>query len=167
MSGAVLFRRGAEVHGMSVSALRLYFGFLAAGLAAGFAVVFLAAGFFAAGLRGAGRRGGLRGALARRSASSSAARCTVSDSTSSPLRSEALVSPSVTYGPNRPSLTTIGLPVPGSSPISRSGGVAAPRARPRALGWENRSLASARVSVNSWSSLSSERLSVPFFTYGP
>src|SRR5690606_7322776 len=57
--------------------------FLAAGFFAAVAVVLLAAVFFA-------------GALARRSASSSAARSSVIDSTSSPLRSEALVSPSVT-----------------------------------------------------------------------
>ena len=56
----------------------------------------------------------------------------------------------------------------GSSPSSRSGGAAAARAaRPRGLGCANSSLASASVSVNSWSSLSSDRLSVPFFTYGP
>ena len=84
--------------------------------------------------------------------------------TSSPLRSEALVSPSVTYGPNRPSLITIGLPVAGSAPSSRSGGAVARAPRPRGLGWANISLASARVSVNSWSSDSSERLSVPFLT---
>ncbi len=48
------------------------------------------------------------------------------DSTSSPLRRLALVSPSVTYGPNRPSLITIGLPVAGSVPSSRSGGAEAP-----------------------------------------
>ena len=42
-------------------------------------------------------------------------------STVSPLRSDALVSPSVTYGPKRPSLTTIGLPDRGRRPISRSG----------------------------------------------
>src|SRR5690625_1162422 len=49
-----------------------------------FVVVFLAAVFF------------LAGALARRSASNSAARRSLKDSTSSPLRSEALVCPSVT-----------------------------------------------------------------------
>ena len=68
--------------------------FLAAAFLAGaflaavfFAVVFLAAFFLVAGPR------------ARRSASSSAARSMVIDSTSSPLRRLALVSPSVTYGP--------------------------------------------------------------------
>src|SRR5215467_8720979 len=72
---------------------------------------------------------------ARRSASSSIARCGVIDSTVSPLRSEAFVSPSVTYGPNRPSRTTIGLPVAESGPSSRSGGAAAARAaRPRGFG---------------------------------
>ena len=153
---------------------RSYFGFLAAVflvaavlalVAAVLAAGFLAAGFAVdrAGARRVVRAAGRDGAVARRSASSSDARCTVSVSTSSPLRSDALVSPSVTYGPNRPFLTTIGLPVPGSSPSSRSGGAAA-RARPRALGWENRSLASARLKVNSCSSRSSERLSAPFLT---
>jgi hypothetical protein len=55
-----------------------------------------------AGLRGdapPGLRRGAAGAAARRSASISIARWTVIDSTSSPRRSEALVSPSVTYGP--------------------------------------------------------------------
>ena len=49
----------------------------------------------------------LAGPRARRSASSSEARSSVIDSMSSPLRSDALVSPSVTYGPKRPSLITI------------------------------------------------------------
>src|ERR1700704_6535921 len=71
----------------------------------------------------AGRRGDE--AAARRSASSSAARWSVIESPASPLRSEAFVSPSVTYGPNRPSRSTIGLPLAGPSPISRSGGAAA------------------------------------------
>src|SRR3954463_13201496 len=66
----------------------------------------------------------LAGPLARRSASSSAARSTVRVSTESPVRSEALVSPSVTYGPKRPSFTTTGLPLPGSSPSSFSGAAA-------------------------------------------
>ena len=70
--------------------------------------------------------GRFAGPRARRSASSSAARSSVIDSTSSPLRRLALVSPSVTYGPNRPSLMTIGLPVAGSAPNSRSGGAEAP-----------------------------------------
>ena len=46
-------------------------------------------------------------------------------STVSPLRSDALVSPSVTYGPNRPSFTTIGFPETGSLPSSLSGGAGA------------------------------------------
>src|SRR5699024_5721414 len=58
--------------------------FLAAVFAVVVFVVFLAAVFF------------LAGALARRSASNSAARRSLTDSTSSPLRSEALVCPSVT-----------------------------------------------------------------------
>src|SRR5262249_13964572 len=108
------------------------------------------------------RRRGAAGPLARRSASSSIARWTVIESTSSPRRSEALVSPSVTYGPYRPSLITIGRLEDGSSPSSRSGGAAA--RRPRVLGWSNSSFASASVTVNSISSLSRERLSLPFFT---
>src|SRR5262249_57810570 len=68
----------------------------------------------------AARRRGLAGPAARRSASSSTARCSVTDSTLSALRREALVSPSVTYGPNRPSLITIGRLLVGSSPSSRS-----------------------------------------------
>ena len=43
-----------------------------------------------------------------------------------PRRSDALVSPSVTYGPNRPSLMTSGFSVSGSTPISRSGGAGGP-----------------------------------------
>lgn len=54
-------------------------------------------------------------------------------STLSPERSVALVSPSVTYGPKRPSLTTTGFSLTGSVPSSFSGGLAA--ARPRCLGW--------------------------------
>ena len=88
-------------------------------------------------------------------------------STLSPLRSEAFVSPSVTYGPNRPSLITIGLPVAGSSPSSRSGGVAAAVRRPRCLGCAKISSASSRVTVKSCSSLVSDRESVPFLMYGP
>ena len=106
------------------------------------------------------------GPRARRSASSSAARSTVRVSTSSPLRSEALVSPSVTYGPNRPSLITIGLPPAGSAPTSRSGGAAAAE-RPRVLGCAYSASASSRVTSNSASSPASDRESVPFFRYGP
>ena len=98
--------------------------FLAAFLAPAFLAAFLAV-FFAR----------LTGPRARRSASSSAARSSVNDSTSSPLRRLALVSPSVTYGPNRPSLMTIGLSVAGSLPSSRSGGAEAP-CPPRRLGSE-------------------------------
>src|SRR5262249_29186839 len=108
------------------------------------------------------RRRRAAGPGAPRSASSSTARWRLTDSTSSPRRSEALVSPSVTYGPNLPSLITMGRLEAGSSPSSRSGGAAA--RRPRVLGWSKSSLASASVSVNSCSSLSRERLSLPFFT---
>src|SRR5262249_47197161 len=72
---------------------------------------------------------------------------------------------SVTYGPKRPSLTTIGLPLAGSSPSSLSGGAAARRRR--VLGAASRVRASSRVAVKSCSSDSSERVSEPFFTYGP
>src|SRR5690349_133921 len=74
-----------------------------------------------AGERGAvppERRRGAAGPAALRSASNSIARWTVIDSTSSPRRSEALVSPSVTYGPYRPSLMTMGRLDAGSSPSS-------------------------------------------------
>src|SRR5690606_25280725 len=81
-----------------------------------FAAAFLAGAFFAAFFTGP---------RARRSASNSEARSSVIDSTSSPLRRLALVSPSVTYGPNLPSLITIGLPVAESLPSSRSGAVLA------------------------------------------
>ena len=127
-------------------------GFLTAALV----VVARLAGAFLAGVRlGAGP-------LARRSASSSAARSMVRLSTSSPLRSEALVSPSVTYGPNRPSLITIGFELTGSVPTSRSGGAAA-AVRPRVFGCAYSASASSSVTSNSASSLASDRESVPFF----
>ncbi len=101
---------------------------VAAFFAAAFlAVAFLAGAFFAAFLAVF-----FTGPRARLSASSSKPRSGESCSGSSSLRSVALVSPSVTYGPKRPSLTTTGLPDTGSSPSSASGGFAA--ARPRCLG---------------------------------
>src|SRR6185437_3145837 len=100
------------------------------------------------------------GPAARRSANSSAARSMVMCSTSSPLRREALVVPSVTYGPNRPSRRTTGRPVSGSAPSSFSGAAGVPRPR-RVLGWANNALASSMVTVSSWSSLARLRLSVP------
>src|ERR671916_1831734 len=83
--------------------------------------------YFAVAFRRAGafRAGGFffgAGAFARRSASNSEARSSVICSTLSPLRRLALVSPSVTYGPNRPSLITIGFLEALSAPSSRSGG---------------------------------------------
>src|SRR5690606_40820078 len=54
----------------------------------------------------------------RRAASSSRARSRVIDSTFSALGIEALTLPSVTYGPNRPFLTTIAAFESGSSPSS-------------------------------------------------
>ena len=88
-------------------------------------------------------------------------------STTSPLRRLALVSPSVTYGPNRPSLITIGFLVAASVPSSRSGGVAAAVRLPLRLGSLFMASASSRVTVNSCSSPASDRASVPFFRYGP
>ena len=82
-----------------------------------------------------------------------------------PRRSDALNSPSVTYGPNRPSLITIGFSVTGSAPISRSGGAAARRCR--VFGAASSASASSSVTVKSLSSLSSERKSSPRLTYGP
>src|SRR5438270_8968332 len=94
--------------------------------AAFFAGAFFAVVFFAVRLRG------VAGPFARRSASSSAARSMVISSTLSPLRRLALVSPSVTYGPNRPSRTVTVAPDAGSLPSSRSGSAAA--RRPRVFG---------------------------------
>ena len=98
--------------------------FLAAGFFAG---AFFAAGFLAVVARVVRF---LAGPWARFSASSSIARSAVTDSGVTSRGRVRLVSPSVTYGPNRPSLTWIGLPLVGSSPSSRSGGVAV-RPRPR------------------------------------
>ena len=101
--------------------------FVAAFLVADFfvAAFLVAVVFLAARLRVTGPR-------ARFSANSSAPRSGVIVSGSSSLRRVALVSPSVTYAPNRPSLTTIGLPDTGSLPSSLSGAAAA---LPRSLGW--------------------------------
>src|SRR5690606_5252184 len=61
------------------------------------------------------------GPFALFSASNSAARSTVSSSTLSLLRSDALQSQSVTYGPKRPRWRSLGLPVGGSGPGSVRG----------------------------------------------
>src|SRR5690606_8190942 len=61
----------------------------------------------------------LAGPWARFSASSSIARSGVIVSGVRSRGRVRLVSPSVTYGPNRPSLTWIGLPLFGSSPTGR------------------------------------------------
>src|SRR5579875_3362135 len=98
--------------------------FFAAFLAVFLAVLFFAVVFLAARLR-------VVGPFARFSASNSKPRSGVIDDGSSPRRSVALVSPSVTYGPKRPSLTTTGLSDTGSLPSSFSGGCAA---RPRRFG---------------------------------
>src|SRR5918994_7671405 len=101
-------------------------------LAAAFLVVFLAV--FLAGARLAVFFAAfLAGPFSRRSASSSAARSRVMASTVSSLRRVALYSPSVTYSPKRPALTTTGWPETGSLPSSLSGAGGA--ARPRCLGW--------------------------------
>src|SRR5699024_1377261 len=105
-----------------------FFAVLRVAFFAAFLAVFLAA-FFAV-LRAPGPP--VAASLARRSDSSSLARASVSVSGLSPLRSDALVVPSVTYGPKRPSFTVIGLPETSLSPSSFSGGFAA--ARPRRLG---------------------------------
>ena len=93
------------------------------------AVVFLAGAFFAGALRVVVF---FAGPFARFSASRVAARSSVTASTESSLRRVAFVSPSVTYGPKRPSLTTTGFFVSGSSPSSFSG--AAARRPPRCFG---------------------------------
>ena len=71
-------------------------------------------------LGGAFFAGGFAGPLARLSASSCTARSKSTSSTVSPRGIVALVSPSVTYGPKRPSLTRIGLPLTGSASNSSS-----------------------------------------------
>src|SRR5664280_1807438 len=119
------------------------------------AFAFLAGAFLLAALLPA------EGPAARRSARSSEARSTVSASTSSPRRNDALVVPSVTYGPNRPSLTTMVRPVAGSLPISRNGPLAV--RLPRDLGWANRASASSTPTVRIWSSVSRLRVSLPIF----
>src|SRR5581483_3649199 len=102
------------------------------------------------------------GPRSRRAWSSSAARSGVTDSIESPARRLAFVSPSVTYGPNRPSLRTIGLPLAGSAPSSLSGGAAA--RPPRRRGSASLARASSSVIVKSCSSVSSERDSFPLRT---
>ena len=102
--------------------------------------------------------------LARLSASNSTARSVVTASTVSPRRKLAFVSPSVTYGPKRPSFRTI---VTSRCPDRRRahGAVRALRPRPRLRGGSaKRALASSSVTVKSCSSDSSERDSEPFFT---
>ena len=122
-------------------------------------MAFLAgAAFFAAFFFGAGP-------FARFSASISDACSSVSSSGVCPRRSDALTSPSVTYGPKRPSLITSGFSVSGSLPISRSGGAAARRWR--VFGAASNASASSSVTVNILSSESSERNSSPRLTYGP
>src|SRR5690606_3891859 len=73
-----------------------------------FAAAFLAGAFFFAG------------PFARLIAISSTARSKVMSSTLSPRGIVAFVSPSVTYGPKRPSRTLIGLPLTGSASNSLS-----------------------------------------------
>src|SRR5690606_3920621 len=97
-------------------AARVAAAFFAAAERAGstfFAVVLLAAVFFAgAFFAGAFLRAG---PFARLMASSSIARSNVISSILSPRGIVAFVSPSVTYGPKRPSLTLTGFPLTGSA----------------------------------------------------
>ena len=106
--------------------------------AAFFGGAFFAAAFFLAGgpllRRLLGRAGSLR------FCSSSAARSMVIASGSSSLRSEALVSPSVTYRPKRPSFNTTGFSRHGSAPSSRSGGVDGATSAAFGLGEDRESL---------------------------
>src|SRR4051794_32851725 len=102
-------------------------------LATAFLVVFFAADFLAGAFFAPFLAAFFAGPFSRRSARSSAARSRVISSTESSLRRVALYSPSVTYSPKRPALTTIGWPETGSLPSSFSGGAAA--ARPRVFGW--------------------------------
>ena len=112
--------------------------------------------FLAAFLAGAFLAAFLLGPASRRSASSSAARSEVISSSRSPRRSDAFVSPSVTYTPKRPSLATIGRPLTGSFPSSRNGGFGAPRPR-YCRGWASSASASSSEMVRSRSSVSIDR----------
>ena len=107
----------------------------------------------------------LRRAARLRSRSSSTACSRSISAGSTPRGTVALIVPSVTYGPNRPSSTRTGAPVVGvrrraprsAASSGRRGASAARRApRPRAI-----------VTVKSCSSLSRLRLSLPFLRYGP
>ena len=141
-------------------------GFLAAVLVAGFlAAVFLVAGFLAAVFLAAALVAGALlavffgvGSLARRSARRSAARSIEMVAGSSARRSDALLSPSVTYGPKRPSFRVTSRPVAGSTPTTIPGlGAAAPR---RPLGWANSTNASSMLTVKIEASSGSERESL-------
>ena len=95
-----------------------------------FAAAFFAATFFAAAFF---RPPGADGPAARRSAISSMARSRLSSSSESPRRSDAFVSPSVTYGPNRPERSVIILPARGVWPTSFADDAAWPNRR--CFGW--------------------------------
>src|SRR5690606_26825228 len=149
---------GDEAAGCLHSAFFLGAAFFAAGF---FVVVaFFAGAFFA----GAFLAGFLAGPLARLSASSCTARSKSTSSTVSPRGMVALVTPSVTYAPKRPSLILIGLPLSGSSANSLS---ALEALRAPYFGCANSSTAPARSMSKIWSSAVSDRVSVPFFRYGP
>src|SRR5690606_33029740 len=133
--------------------------------------VFFAAGFFAAGFLAAGFLSRafffapgffLAGPFARFSANNCTARSKSTSSTVSPRGMVALVMPSVTYAPKRPSLILIGLPLSGSSANSLS---ALEALRAPYLGCANSSTAPARSMSKIWSSLVRDRVSVPFFRY--
>ncbi len=129
------------------------------------AVVFAFAGALAFALAGAlALVFGFAGPLARLSASSSTARSKSMSSTDSLFGIVALVSPSVTYGPKRPSFTLMPLPLTGSASNSFS---ALDGRRAPYLGCANTSSAPGRSISKICSSLVSERESVPFFRYGP
>src|SRR5690554_4830116 len=135
--------------------------FFAAGF---FAAGFLAAGFFFAGAFFFAAGFFLAGPFARLSANNCTARSKSTSSTVSPRGMVALVMPSVTYAPKRPSLILIGLPLSGSSANSLS---ALEALRAPYLGCANSSTAPARSMSKIWSSLVRDRVSVPFFRYGP
>ena len=90
--------------------------------------------FLAAALRRAGSAGPFAGPLARFSASSSTACSRVSSSRLVERGTVMFVTPSVMYGPNRPSLTTMFFSDTGSTPNSASGAAAV--RPPRVFGCE-------------------------------
>ena len=162
----VFFAVAADVFFAPVFLAAVFFAAVDAAVVAFLAGAFFAAAFVPEALAGA-RLAAFFGAgpAARFSDSMSDASSIVIVSGVWPRRSDAFDSPSVTYGPKRPSLMTTGFSVSGSTPRSRSGGLAA--ARPRSFGAASSASASSSVTVNSWSSLASDRVSSPRLMYGP